>query len=162
MQHRLYKATASSTLPAQGGQNYDAKNVGGSESGVWAEGAPDDGVGESLTLALDRPRRISRIGVRNGYVKPDTAGDEDYYANNRVAEFAVSINGGKPFTAALPDEPLHRRLFFLPVAANTPLVKTIQLTIQKVYRGTKYRDTCISRIVLAMPLEKGPKISPVR
>lgn len=162
MRHRLYRATASSTLPSQGENSYEAENITDVNGGAWAEGAPDDGVGESLKLTLYEPRKISRIGVRNGYVKIDGSGDETYYANNRVAEFAVSINGGKPFTATIPDELLHRRLFFFPVPAGAPPVKTIQLTIQKVYRGTRDRDTCISRIVLATPLEKAPKITPAR
>lgn len=162
MQHRLYKATASSTLPPQGEKTYEAKNVGDYGGRVWAEGAPDDGVGESLTLTLDQPRKVSRIGVRNGYVRRDGSTEELYSANNRVAEFAVSINGGKPFTAPLPDELLKRRLFFIPLPTDTPPVKTIQLTIQKVYRGTKYRDTCVSAIRLVTPLEKAPKITPSR
>jgi hypothetical protein len=162
MQHRLYKATASSTLPPQEEKTYEAKNVGDYGGRVWAEGAPDDGVGESLTLTLDQPRKVSRIGVRNGYVRRDGSTEELYSANNRVAEFAVSINGGKPFTAPLPDELLKRRLFFIPLPTDTPPVKTIQLTIQKVYRGTKYRDTCVSAIRLVTPLEKAPKITPSR
>jgi hypothetical protein len=162
MQHRLYKATASSRLPPQGEKTYEAKNVRDYGDRVWAEGAPDDGVGESLTLTLDQPRKVSRIGVRNGYVRRDGSTEELYSANNRVAEFAVSINGGKPFTAPLPDELLKRRLFFIPLPTDTPPVKTIQLTIQKVYRGTKYRDTCVSAIRLVTPLEKAPKITPSR
>jgi hypothetical protein len=162
MQHRLYKATASSRLPPQGEKTYEAKNVRDYGDRVWAEGAPDDGVGESLTLTLDQPRKVSRIGVRNGYVRRDGSTEELYSANNRVAEFAVSINGGKPFTAPLPDELLKRRLFFIPLPADAPPVKNIRLTIQKVYRGTKYRDTCVSAIRLVTPLEKAPKITPSR
>jgi hypothetical protein len=162
MQHRLYKATASSRLPPQGEKTYEAKNVRDYGDRVWAEGAPDDGVGESLTLTLDEPRKVSRIGIRNGYATRDSSKEELYSANSRVAEFAVSVNGGKPFTAPIPDELLKRRLFYINLPAETPPVRTIQLTIQKVYRGTKYRDTCVAKILLVTPLAKAPKIGPIR
>jgi hypothetical protein len=137
MQHRLYTASATSTLTEDGERTFHAENVTGSER-PWAEGAPDDGVGESLILTLKQPRKISRIGIRNGFV----AGHNDfslYYANGRVAEFAVSINGAAPFTARIPDEPLKTRYFFIPIPAATPVVKDIKLTIQKVYPGEKFR-----------------------
>ena len=159
--HQLYTATATSTLPSESnGSNFDAQNVAGTEF-PWAEAAADDGVGESLMLKIKEPRRISRIGIRTGFVgnRNSTA---LYYANNRVAEFAVSINGAAPFTARIPDEPLQNKHFFISLPPGTPTVKDIKLTIQKVYRGEKFRDTCVSQIILVTPLNKGPKIEPVR
>lgn len=159
MHHRLYTASATSTLAAEGERTYDAQNVAGWER-PWAEGAADDGVGESLTLKLKQPRKVSHIGIRNGFV--DRGKSALYSANNRVAEFAVSINGAKPFTARVPDEALNFRHFFIPVPAATKAVNDIKLTIQKVYRGEKHRDTCVTQIILVTPLEKAPKIEPVR
>lgn len=163
MHHRLYKVKASSTLPSAGENNYEAEHVREYSGGAWAEGAADDGLGESLTLTLLQPRKLSHLAIRNGYLKGE--GDPAralYFANNRVAELGISINGAKPFTAHIPDEPLARSYYRIPLPADAPEVKTVQLTIEKVYRGTKHRDTCISGIELITPLGKKPKLTPVR
>jgi hypothetical protein len=41
-------------------------------------------------------------------------------------------------------------------------VKSIKLTIAGVYPGAQFHDTAISRIVLVQPLDKAPKVMPVR
>jgi hypothetical protein len=165
LHHHDYTATASSTLaPTKSGDEeitYEAANVADGDPGsCWAEGAKGPGVGESLTLKLRIPRKVSAISVRNGYAKWEK--EELYYKNGRVAEFAVSINGGKPFTATIPDERLERRGHLIPIPEDVGEVKTITLTIQKVYPGSAYEDTCISDIELITPLEKEPKITQAR
>ena len=163
MRHRFYSVKASSTHAPEGGNDYEATNVRGYRDSAWAEGAAGDGIGESLTLTLDQPRKVSHIAIRNGLVKSGENGGPDlYYANNRVAELGVSVNGGKPFTATVPDEFLFHPSYRIPLPLESPVVKTILLTIQKVHRGTKYRDTCISGIELITPLSKKPKLEPVR
>jgi len=162
IEHRDFSVAATSTLPPADGFSYDANNLlRPSETACcWAEGAKGNGVGESLTLALRVPRRVSAIEVQNGFV---SARNESLYARNgRVAELAVSINGGKPFTAALADEALARRYQVIPLPANAGEVKTIRLTIQKVYPGTKDEDTCLSGLRLITPLAREPKIMPAR
>lgn len=151
-----YDITASSTLEGK----YGAENLklNYESTGPWAEGAADDGLGESLTLTLNKARKISAIGIINGFAESEAL----YRANNRVAEFAVSINGGKPFTAEIPDERLEREYFRISLPKDTPAVKTIKLVIQKIYPGAKYRDTCVTRIQLVTPLSKEPKFQPSR
>jgi hypothetical protein len=165
LHHRDYTATATSQLaPVKKGDEeitYAASNVGDNDpNSAWVEGVKGDGVGESITLTLRTPRKVSFIAVQNGYCKFD---DESAYSKNgRPAEFSISINDGKPFTAAMPDERLTRHEHLIPVPDDVAEVKTIKLTIQKVYPGTKYQDTCISDIDLITPLEKDPKITPAR
>ncbi len=165
LEHRDFAVTATSnlepTINGAGTISYEASNLIGTARDVcWAEGVAGDGVGEGLTLALRVPRRVSHIAVRNGYVKSDA--EALYYQNGRVAEFAVSINGGAPFTATVPDERLTRRVYLIPLPANVGDVKTIDLAIQKTYPGTADDDTCLSSIYLVTPLPKDPKIKPAR
>ncbi len=165
LHHHDYTATASSTLaPTKSGDEeitYDAANVADADpSTCWAEGAKGPGLGESLTLKLRIPRKVTAIAVQNGYCKP--AKEELYTKNGRVAEFAIRINDGKPFTAAIPDERLERRGHLIPLQEDVGEVKTITLTIQKVHAGSAYEDTCISDVELITPLEKEPKITQAR
>jgi hypothetical protein len=165
LEHRDFAVTATSTLDptinGAGTVSYEADNlIAAARDLCWAEGAQGDGVGEGLTLNLRVPRRVSHLAIRNGYVKSGV--EALYYQNGRVAEFAVSINGGKPFTASIPDERLARRFYLLPLPSDTGDVKTIELTIQKTYPGTAGEDTCISAIHLVTPLAKDPKVKPAR
>lgn len=157
--HRYdYKATASSTLPPGSGLRYDpqllAEDDSDSGSSAWVEGAKGDGIGESVTLTLAQPAKLSRIGIANGYTKSE----DIYLKNNRVARLDVSINGGKSFPVEVPDERLTSELFYFDLPAPTEPVVSVKLTIAAVYKGTKYSDTALSEVVLVSPLEKEPKI----
>ena len=167
LSHHDYTATATSELPPtkiageEEETTYAAQNVAdGNPETAWVEGAKGSGVGESITLALRVPRKVAFVGIRNGYCKGED--DSLYLKNGRVAEFAVSVNGAAPFTAAIPDERLTRHLLRIPLPSGTGEVKTIKLTIQKVYPGSKFEDTAVSDIELIAPLEKAPKIQPAR
>jgi hypothetical protein len=158
---RDYTATASSSLPEDGGRTYGPDSLNDNTwDNAWAEGAEGDGIGESITLKLTKPSKLTRILVENGY----RGGDDDklgvFAANNRVKKVAVSINGGKPFTADLPDSRSEQGGIIIPKDAGT--VETVQLTIKEVYRGTKFRDTCLTGIWLETQLTKAPPIFPCR
>ena len=158
LEHTDYTATATSTLKEGG--DYQPNNVRDYDSGsAWVEGVPDDGIGECLTLSLSRPRRVTRIGIVNGLAKSHAL----YFGNNRVATVGVSVNGARPFRMELPDEFLSRQKFYFDLPADSPQpVRTLAFTIEKVHRGTQFRDTCISTIELVTPLAKAPKITPAR
>lgn len=165
LHHREFTATATSRLAPIKRQEeeitYEAKNLSDLDAeSIWAEGVDGDGVGQSLTLTLTPPRKVTHLAIRNGLCK--TGGEALYAKNGRVAEFGVSINGGKSFTVALRDERTVRHAQLIPLPEDAGEIKTIQLTIEKVYPGAQYRDTCISDIELISPLAKAPKITPAR
>lgn len=142
-----YKVAASSTL--QGG-SYGAQNVLDDDPATaWIEGAKGDGVGESLLLTLNKPTKVSQVGIMGGYGKSKNI----YFANNRVAELKVVINDSYTITRSLYDA---MTLQFLDVGNYSKEVKTIKLMITKIYKGTKYDDTCISEIVIRTQLDKVP------
>lgn len=123
---------------------------------AWAEGVPGDGIGEALTLTLDKPAPVSGIAIYNGYVKTR----ELYLKNNRVAEFKVTIDDRPPFLLPLGDEYIadEPRYLKFPVAPGKA-VKKIRLEITKVHRGSACRDTVISMLQVVTPLKHKLELS---
>lgn len=159
MRSQQFTAKASSWLKEADGNEHLPTAVKDLNRGTaWVEGAEGDGIGEHLTLALDKPSRVGRIGIVNGFMKSQ----ELYFANNRVQLLAVSVNEGKPFHVELPDEPLEMEYFWIDLPKSSQPVKTIKLEITAIWPGNTYRDTAISEIVLSIPLEKAPRIQPNR
>ncbi|MEZ0275680.1 MAG: hypothetical protein ACAH88_12310 [Roseimicrobium sp.] len=155
-----FAAKASSALPSEGSQNYDAEMIADhNRMTAWVEGVPGDGIGESITLTLPKPAMVRKVGMVNGFAR-----NEDLYrANGRVAKLDVSVNGGKPSRVEIPDELLTSEYFYFDLPSpKGELVKSVTLTIAGVYKGTKFEDTCISDVVLVQPLSKKPKLHPVR
>jgi hypothetical protein len=159
---REYTATASSTLKADPGFNYGPENLNDRDwENAWAEGAEGDGIGESITLTMKQPQKLTRLYIANGYRKdPTDGGAAVYQNNNRVKRMSVSLNGGKPFSVQLPDDRKEKGIIELPKDAG--VVKTVKLTIEEVYRGAKFRDTCISGVDVEVQLTKAPPIFPCR
>ena len=156
--NQLYHVTATSTLdPTQYGPEH-VKEPDADPTSVWAEGVPGDGIGEGLDLTLERPEKLYQIGVINGYARTEAL----YSANGRVAELSVSLNGEKDFTVTVPDERLAHDIFWFGINGYDKPVKTVRLRINKVYRGTKYQDTCLTRVYLKTKLAKKPKVGPIR
>ncbi len=153
-----YVATASSSLVDTETLNYQPPNVSQGRETAWAEGVSGDGVGESITLTLKKASPVKKIGIVNGYAKSA----ELYYANSRPAELDVSVNGGKANRVKIPDEYLQREMFFFDLSTGGELVKSVKLTIAKVYPGLQFSDTSISQVMLIQPLSKAPVIGPIR
>jgi len=106
LDHKDYDATASSTLAPQGKRNYDVVNIKADPQRElqtpWAEGAKDDGIGESITLDVKRPLPLYGILIRPGYYE---YGREDVWRkNNRVAALEITLNDERTFTETIPDE----------------------------------------------------------
>ena len=163
---RQYTATASSSLKPDGRNTYGPENLNDeSRDNAWAEGAEGDGIGETLTLTMKQPQKVTRLRIHNGYGKQPLC-----QLNNRVKKLAVSINGGAPFMAELTDGRVaigYEGSFWdsrcwVDLPKDAGLVKTVELTIKEVYRGTKFRDTCISAVDVEVPLSKAPPIFPCR
>ena len=163
---REFTAAASSSLKSDGGHTYGPENLNDKDrDNTWAEGAEGDGIGESLTLTMKQPQNVTRLRIYNGY--PEKA---LFQQNNRVKKLAVSINGGKPFVADLEDgrdsvgyEGVSwARDCWVDLPNDAGPVKTVKLAIEEVYRGTKFRDTCISGVDVEVQLTKAPPVFPCR
>jgi hypothetical protein len=162
IQHSDYEAVASSTLPAKGEEKYDVVNLKGLETNrTWAEGAEGDGVGESISLKVNRPLPLDAILIMPGYRAQDDEKTDFWGNNNRVAELEVTLNNEHTFTAAIPDHKFGAP-YPIPVRDYSKLVDTMKLTIKAVHRGTATRDTCISLLELRGKLTQKPKLHPSR
>ena len=163
LDHTDYDATASSTLAAQGKHNYDVVNIKGDPTrevqSPWAEGVEGDGIGESITLDVKRALPLYGILIQPGYYQYDDK--EPWSKNNRVAQFEITLNDEHTFTESIPDEHFERP-YLIRVRDYTKPVNKIKLVIKSVYRGTQFRDTCISLVELRAPLSKKPEVHGAR
>src|SRR5216110_2101723 len=161
--HTDYDATASSTLAAQGKHNYDVVNIKGDPTrevhSPWAEGVEGDGIGESVMLNVKRPLPLYGILIQPGYYEYDEK--EPWSKNNRVAQLEITLNDEDTFTENIPDE-RSESPYLIRVRNYTKPVNKIKLVIKGVYRGTQFRDTCISLVELRAPLTKKPEIQAAR
>ncbi|MEY2562409.1 MAG: hypothetical protein QOH88_602 [Verrucomicrobiota bacterium] len=159
LQHSDYDAVASSTLKPDGEHKYDVEFIKGLENNrTWAEGVDGDGVGENITLTVNRPLPLDAILIMPGYRGEDAT---LWTKNNRVAELEVTLNGEHTFGAAIPDDNF---LSPYPVVVRgyAKPVKTVKLTIKAVHRGSAARDTCISLVELLGKLAQKPKFTHAR
>jgi hypothetical protein len=162
LDHTDYDATASSTLASQGKHNYDVINIKADPhrelETPWAEGAKDDGIGESITLDVKRPLPLYGISIQPGYYRN---GGTVWKKNNRVAALEITLNDERTFTETIPDE-WFQHPYLIRVRDYTKPVNKIKLVIKGVHRGTQFRDTCISLVELRTPLAKKPEVSGAR
>ena len=163
LDHTDYDATASSTLAAQGKHNYDVVNIKGDPTrevpSPWVEGVEGDGIGENITLNVKRPLPLYGILIQPGYYDYDNK--EPWLKNNRVAQLEITLNDEHTFTESIPDEHFERP-YLIRVRDYTKPVNKIKMVIKGVYRGTQFRDTCISLVELRAPLSKKPEVQGAR
>jgi hypothetical protein len=161
LDHTDYDATATSTLAPQGKHHYEVENIKGrsEEGSPWAEGAKDDGIGESITLNVKRPLPLYGILIQPGYWDPSN--ENTWKKNNRVAALEITLNDEQTFTETIPDETFDDP-YLIRVRDYTKPVNKIKMLIKGVHRGTQFRDTCISLVELRAPLSNKPEVHGAR
>jgi len=154
-----YTATASSEKPG-----YPVTAISDiDEKTAWVAGK-NGGINESIELALKSPMHVDQIGIIPGYAKSK----EIYFANNRIQELTITVNHGKPQTVTLPDEyisfgPYSMKGYeLIDLAPYSGDAKTITVTVKKVYPGSRYNDTCVSKILLRKRLKEKPQVQGAR
>lgn len=145
----------------EGTSVYSAKNlIDGSYSTPWVEGASDFGKNQKIKLNLfGNPSKFSAFNYEtvthlyllNGFRK----NEKTYYENNRIKTLRLWVNGKDCGTLELKDRPFKvindfNFAYEADLLNNERLnkVKSIEIEILDVYKGTKYNDTCISEIVV--------------
>ena len=113
----------------------------GYKSTVWAEGVEGPGYGESITLYLDSVHTVKQLKIVNGLINSS----DGYYKNNRVASIIISFPDGTSQIANLSDDNTGYQVINLSQSVET---SCITLTIDSVYSGYKYDDTCIAEVVV--------------
>jgi hypothetical protein len=153
----IWHAEASSYLKSATYDYSPGKAVDGDPTTAWVAGGKDDRIGESITLQFAPTTAggkvqgyyyVSKIGVINGLA----ASDELFGKNNRVkkARLVCMKAGQEPdyvntITNKVVELKDTREMQFITLDKPVPM-SSLKLVILDVYRGTKYRDTCISEI----------------
>lgn len=117
------------------------KVLDGDKSTVWAEGVDGPGYGESITLYLDSVHTVKQLKIVNGLINSY----DGYYKNNRVASIKISFSDGSSQIAHLSDDNTGYQTIDFSRSVDTDY---ITLTIDSVYSGYKYDDTCIAEVVV--------------
>ncbi len=149
-------ATASSELN-EDGRRFTARNLTNGLGSCWAEGVEGDGIGESVTLSLKKACKIGGFSLSNGFHQKGGSPQELralYETNNRVAELEIKVDEKPSFRVPVPDQSAPS---FIRFPHGATMAHQVKLTIAAVYRGTKYRDTCIGAIELRQVLTKEPQ-----
>lgn len=107
------------------------------ESQPWVEGKDDYGIGETIKLSTNQS--FSSITILNGYV--DLKRLDLYKKNSRVKRFKVlDVDNNLEYVFELEDVVEFQTFIFQKETKN------IIMTIDDVYKGDKWSDTCISGI----------------
>jgi hypothetical protein len=163
--HQRFTAIASSTLPATKSMSYDAANLrrfsseeprgtpaSAQKHGPWAEGVAGDGIGEWVELSPATPSPLLAIEISLGHPK-------DFTQYGRPSRVEILLNGEHRFVAGFDDRPASG---LIPILGYAKKVSKVRITILDVYLGTRYHDTCISRVMLYDRLAKNPNVRGAR
>ncbi len=134
---------ASSVLSPQLGNTYGVGHLfDGDRAAAWIEGAPGQGIGEWITVEFDTARLVRSIAIDNGYQK----NSDIFYKNSRVSRMTAIFSGGERKTLSLKDQ-FGQQVFPLDRLVRA---RWIQLIIDDVYPGSRYQDTAISKVSVAV------------
>ena len=142
--------TASSTLKAQGKYTYDAGNLtDDSPLTAWVEGKEDYGIGEGVEMIKNY---VGGIAIYNGL----QASQLSFTNNSRAKTIMMFINDKKVCKLELEDKMGAQKFeskefisiqdqFIVEDGVDPKKIK-IKFVILDVYKGLKFKDTCISEI----------------
>ena len=135
-------ASASSSLPNEGGYNYKASNVLSWNSSCWCEGAKGYGEGEWIKLDLPEIQRLSGLTIINGY-----AGTERQYSyNGKLSDIVIEFSNGQSVKAKLNVFSTAERQTIQTISFSTPVETSyVKITIKSVKKGD-CADTCLTYV----------------
>lgn len=131
-------ADATSTISQAGIDNTPHVLYDGSKDSSWQDGVDGSGIGESVTYHLDQVCKVRFLVLRLGNWY---GSDDNYTMNNRPKTMTFEF-GDQSVQVTFPDE---KKEFCVELSKD---VKTseIKMTIDEVYKGTDYDDTCINEV----------------
>ncbi len=142
---------ASSSIDADSSKSYLPTNLFDKNPGTtWQEGADGPGIGEWVEITLPDPTNIT-VAMINGFAKVDPkmasyGADGDLYVlNNRVKSIKVEYwdasDNKNSQNISFEDE-----IRDFQDAGHYNGIKKIRFTIDSVYKGQKWQDTCLAEI----------------
>lgn len=156
---KIYWVSSELDRPQNGLGRYGAQNLfDQNDSTAWVEGRNHDGIGEKIVVLNNGV--VSHLQIVNGYAK----NRKIFMANNRIRELRIKVynirmpSEGNVTENAVPVVILDQELEMKTDLKDQPETQLIslprkvdgnfafELTIASVYKGTKYRDTCLSEL----------------
>ncbi len=133
----------SSKLKSEKNTNYFGNNLLDNKyDTAWIEGKSDYGIGEYVDYCFEhKPYGINKITIYNGYIK----NKETWEENSRVKKILVYLNN-IPYVYLELKDSMRAQTFYL--WNNSEDVNKIRFEIAEVYKGTKYKDTAITEIII--------------
>ena len=117
----------------------------------WAEGKSDEGIGESIEFDImpvynaysdgagrKEIRGDIKVSILNGFVNPYK--QSLLYENNRIKKASIYVDGKKLMDLDFNDV-VEFTDFEIPADS-----KNVKIVIDEVYKGTRYNDTCVTKI----------------
>ena len=156
MSGRTYKEE-SSHLVEKGGKEYPVTNLCKMSSETpWVEGVPGYGIGESFVIENTWATVYKTLLIMNGYISYERP--FLYKQNGRIKKIRVTgMVSGKEKVLDVLDTP-HPQSVDISFITEP---EDVRITIEEVYPGTKYDDTCIhfmiNSLVEAVPYELSVK-----
>jgi hypothetical protein len=116
---------------------------------AWVEGAEGQGEGESITLPLSAlsSARALRLRIWNGFQKSRALAAR----NSAPRRVTLAVLDGAGVEVATEEAELTRAWGPQAVVIDVPparSVAAVRLTVRSVYPGTRYKDTCISDVLV--------------
>lgn len=140
-------ADATSTISQAGIDNTPHVLYDGSKDSSWQDGVDGSGIGESITYHLDQVCKVRFLVLRLGNWY---GADDNYTMNNRPKTMTFEF-GDQSVQVTFPDE---KKEFCVELSKDVE-TSEIKMTIDEVYKGTDYDDTCINEVdVYGVPTGK--------
>ncbi len=133
-------SSATSTIYQEGVDNSPYKLYDHEDWSSWQDGVDGDGIGESITFNFDKTYKIKFLTFRLGNWY---SSDDYYYRNNRPETITFDF-GEESCTVTFPDE----KTEFCVELNHEVETSTMKMTINSVYKGTEYEDTCINEVTV--------------
>ena len=107
-----------------------------------------NGVGEWIALSAQTEQQIKGLRILNGYTKYSSGyGMWLYYANSRPKDITIELSDGSKMSYTLEDVFNNDNYLYQTIDFGG-IKKTawVKITINSIYRGSKWNDCCISEI----------------
>lgn len=140
-------ATQSSNVNSSSGNNYTVwEALDNNPETSWQEGVSGNGAGEYMLMTFDQEYLVEYMVLRLGNWR-----NSGFSENNRPAVLTFRT-GGAEYSYSFPDE---QREFVLKLGAPV-IASDLLITIQEVYQGSRWDDTCISDVLVygSVPTEE--------
>ena len=138
--HKIKEITVSSTLIESSRRDdfYEVDNIFDYDiNTAWVEGIECDGIREWIQFNFDKEFEVYRVDIQGGYFYTKSV----YANNNRIREIEVVFSDSTKELLYFDDVMHWQQKNITPHKT-----KSIRFIIKDIYKGLKYRDTCISEL----------------